>query len=504
MKNFYVFLLLFLYTSVFSQEQAQLAEPFFKGNEAVTARSMGLAGAFGSIGADLSSATHNPAGIAFFRKKEIGLGLGYNQQNNDISFLSNATETEDNTLQLNNIGFVYSNLQTEWINDSLAVKRSGLVSWSLTAGMNQKSVLNEVINYEGYNMSNSLLTSYVQTANQFASSGPDNLDIFEQQANDVGLLEFNESGGVYNYFSEIENGNVLQTGNVHREGARRDFYLGGGMNYSNKFYVGATIGIPWMKYSYRDSYIEEDAQSNYSEFNNLQFSDEDEFNGIGAYLGVGAIYRFNDYFRAGLNVKSPTVVELTRESTIATMADYSNSPVRQSEQSYESTFNLTLPWKGGLQLVGSHPQYGLISLEGEFVDYQSTRIKYSDENGDFSENDEQFKESVQNFYGGAFNFRGGIEARIIRDLRLRAGYSHQASPYKNEDDELGADYSQSTFGLGLGYRFVPANIAIDLGYNHITSGEYDNDYIVGNQANSIIKDQISHRFKLSVSKRFNN
>lgn len=504
MRKIYIYLFFIISTSISAQEQAQLAEPFFNDDETSTARSMGLAGAFGAIGADLSSATHNPAGIAVFRKKEIGLGLAYNQQINNIAFLGNENQVNESVFRLNNIGYVYSNLQTEWIGDSIAVKRNGLVSWALTAGMNQKSELNEVINYEGFNSNNSLLSSYVEYANNFAGTSLNNLSVFEKQALDVDLLDYTESGGNYNYFSEIENGNVLQSGNEFRQGARRDFYLGGGLNFSNKLYLGATIGIPWMKYSFTDRYFEEDSENIHTDFNSMSFINEDKFSGVGGYLGVGAIYRFTDYVRAGLHIKSPTVLELNRESRLSTSSNLNSSGVSATGNEYQSTFALTLPWKAGLQLVASHPKYGLISLEGDYVDYQSTRIKYSNEDGDFTENDEQFKNSVDQYYGGSLNFRGGIEARVYRDFRFRAGYGYQGSPYENKEDELGADYSQTTCGLGFGYRFVPANIVIDIGYNFKKQGEWDADYLYNNQANSILKDQQSHQIKLSIGKRFNN
>ena len=503
MKQLYI-LLFSLLPFVAQSQEAQLAEQFFDKNQATTARSMGLAGAFGSVGADFSNATHNPAGIAMFRKKELGLGIGYQEQTNATSYLQSETTAKQSSVRLNNIGFVYSNLQTEWIGDSLAVKRQGMVSWAIAGGMNQMAEWNEQIEYSGFNSQNSILSSYVESANQFASASLSDLDVFEQQALTTNLLNYSESNGNYNYSSEIQGGNVMQNGTISREGARRDYYIGGGINYSNKLYVGATIGIPSVNYTVNDIFSETDSENNYSNFNSLTLRDEDNFSGIGGYLGLGLTYRFTDFIRAGLNVKTPTTIELTRESRIETSSQLAGTGSASTANDYESTFNLRLPFEAGLQLVASHPEIGLLSIEGEFVDYSSTKIKYSDETGEFTKNADEFENSVKQFYGSAINFRAGAEARLLRDLRLRAGFAHQASPYQNEEDELGADYSQSTLAIGLGYRVVPLNLTLDLGYNYNQNGEWDADYVFQNQANSIIKEQQSHRVQLGISKRFNN
>lgn len=503
MKSFLLACLSMLGAVCLAQE-AQFIEPFTFDVEGPTARSMGTAGSFGAVGADFSSATHNPAGIAFFRKKELGLSLAQHNQRNTVDFLGNSTESSQGIFQLNSVGFVYSDIQNEWVADSLEVVKNGLVSWAVTIGMNQKSELNEVINYNGFNNNSSLISSYVASANQFGTGGLSALDEFEKQAISTGLMDFTEQNGRYQYSSVLTNGNVEQNGNTVRRGAKRDFYLGGGLNLSNQLYLGAALGVPYYSFTNNVHYTETDTQNELANFESLKFDDEREYTGVGGYLGLGAIYRVSDFFRAGVNFRTPTVVVVNEKSSIATMANYESSNDQSASENYESKYQLTLPWKAGLQLVASHPMYGLISLEGDYVDYSSSRLTYDDEMGDYSLLDEDFKQSIKDTYKGTFNLRGGVEARLLRDLRLRAGYAYYNSPYKNEADEFGVDYSKKVLGVGLGYRFVPQNINIDLGYNHIKTGEWDSAYLLYNQPNEIVKDQASSQIRLAISKRFNN
>lgn len=498
MKYILLGILLIAIGQMFAQPQANIVEHFTPNEEAITARSMGLAGAFGAVGADFSSATHNPAGVAFFRKKELGLNLGYNMNDYQTSYLTNVNEANRNTLRLNNIAYVHSNLQTEWKNDSLVVKREGIVSWSITLGMNQSSELNSDLSYSSFNPNHSLLSSYVNSANQFASTDISQLSIYQTQAINTNLLNVDQSGTTNQFSSPIQTGNILQSERIIRSGARREYYLAGGVNLSNKLYLGATIGMPTVNFEENRFYKEEDSQNNYTTFSSLSLNDEREYTSVGGYLGLGAVYRFNDYIRAGLHVKTPTALEVEETTQIQT----SNATLSDSDQ-FEDIYIMTLPWESGLQLVGSHPKYGLISLEGEFIDYRSTRINYEEDLPAFKDAEEVFKNDIQGFYKGVFNFRGGLEARLYKNLRLRGGFAHHGSPYKNEEDQYGATYSQQTYALGAGYRFEPSNITVDLGFNHNKTGQFNSPYLIFNQPVSAISDITSNQIRLGISKRFN-
>ena len=53
-----------------------------------TAKSMAIGGAVGSLGADVSCASVNPAGLAQYQTSEFSFSLGFNLNNNNSTFLN--------------------------------------------------------------------------------------------------------------------------------------------------------------------------------------------------------------------------------------------------------------------------------------------------------------------------------------------------------------------------------------------------------------------------------
>ncbi len=470
--------------------------------EAVTARSMGLAGAFGAVGADFSNATSNPAGMAFFRKIEIGLGLGLRTSDVLSSYLNQNSSGDYTAIQFNNLGLNYSRQQTEWIGDSLAVKKTGLVSWSIAIGMNNKADLHERIRLNGFNQSNTLATSYMQSANQFAYSDLNSLDVYESQAYQVGILDTVSHGNYYGYTSDYSSGQLQQSGEVNRNGQRRDYFLSGGLNYSNKLYLGATIDVVSLGFEEQRYWKETDVSNVYNTMDYIDVLDDKQYKGIGGILSVGGIYRFSDYFRMGAHIKTSSSLDMKQWTSINTMLK--NNTWNQQDAEYTHHYYLEIPFRTGLQMVASHPQYGLLSLEGDFINYANSQVNYyEDEYGDLDTEEDQFKQDVKTYYKGTFNFRGGVEARVLKDFRLRGGLGYYGSPWRNEEDELGADYSKLTMALGLGYRHEPSNLVFDLGFNHTESGEFNTAYIVNNSAMGAISEKRVNLFRLNISKRFN-
>jgi len=76
-----------------------------------TARFSGVSGAFSALGADVSIASINPAGIAEFRKSEITLTLNSFNTNNSSELLDSQegliTDVSDSRIRLGNLAGVF-------------------------------------------------------------------------------------------------------------------------------------------------------------------------------------------------------------------------------------------------------------------------------------------------------------------------------------------------------------------------------------------------------------
>ena len=71
-----------------------------------TARGMGVAGAFGAIGADYSSVISNPAGLGLLRKTELMFTLQLQQVKFDSEYDGNRTSDDRFNFSLANIGIM--------------------------------------------------------------------------------------------------------------------------------------------------------------------------------------------------------------------------------------------------------------------------------------------------------------------------------------------------------------------------------------------------------------
>lgn len=493
-----LFLSFLITTKLSCAQDASLLKPLLNQHEQSSARSMGLAGAFGAVGADFSNATHNPAGIAFFRKKELGLGISSDQKTLNSEFLNTNKETNQQKLRLNNFGYVFSNLMTKREMDSLKVYKYGLVGTAVTIGINNKANFNEEVSYSGYNTESSLLSSYAEYANNFARNSPDNLSEFERQAVQTDLLKIDEQNGTYSYSSEIENGEVNQAGRRIRKGSVYDLYFGVGTNFTNKLYLGASVGVPIYTFNEQFVYSEKDSQNKHQTFDRLALAEDKKFSGLGSYLRVGGIYRVSDYLRAGLHIKTPSAILITESSSIGT----SNGD-KSTSKTYSSEYRLTTPFQTGLQIVASHPSYGLISLEGDYKLNSGSKIRYEEELGDLSANEAQYKEDIKRTHKSSLNGRIGLEARLAKQFRLRGGFAYYGSPYKQKELQYGAKASKQVLGLGIGYRDVATNLMFDLGYNYNSTGEFESAYLYRNQPNPVKTDKETHQIKIGISKRFN-
>ena len=63
-------------------EAYQLSQPGLYG----TARFMGMGGAFGALGGDMTTLSFNPAGIGVYRSSEIGATVNLEFQNSSMDF----------------------------------------------------------------------------------------------------------------------------------------------------------------------------------------------------------------------------------------------------------------------------------------------------------------------------------------------------------------------------------------------------------------------------------
>lgn len=82
----------------------RMSQPDMKG----TARFMGMGGAFGALGGDLSAISVNPAGLGVYRRSEIGISMDLDLQSSNSNAQGYKIDQSQTKFLLNNVGGVAS------------------------------------------------------------------------------------------------------------------------------------------------------------------------------------------------------------------------------------------------------------------------------------------------------------------------------------------------------------------------------------------------------------
>ncbi|MBW6497098.1 MAG: hypothetical protein K0B09_01785 [Bacteroidales bacterium] len=408
-----------------------------------TARFTSMGGAFGALGGDFSSLSINPAGLGVFRSSEITLTPTVDYSLVESSYYGTTMDDMKYNFNLNNLGVVFA------LPISNPLDQPGWKSVNFGFGINRHNNFNQRWIAEGFNPESSLMTDFRNQANWEGSVS--NLDDFSTGlAWDTWLL-YQDNG---EFLVDMPNGNVLQRQETSTSGSIREFVLSMAANYNDRLFLGATVGLPSVRYEESSIFVESDRDNESSVFNSLTYTNKFNTSGTGVNLKVGAIYRLTDMVRIGAALHTPTFYKLEDEY-YATMRSSLNL---ESYENYSSSpdgwfkYELNTPMKaiGSLGLVFGTT--GLISLDYEYVDYTRMRLR-SDDYMFSTENS-----VIRNNFTAQHNFRLGGEVRL-EPLVIRGGYAFYSSPYRTGVN----DGQQSVISAGLGLR--ERHYFIDFGYS---------------------------------------
>ncbi|MDP2422887.1 MAG: hypothetical protein U1C46_05440 [Bacteroidales bacterium] len=417
---------------------------YSKMNLTGTARYLGLGGALGAVGADFSALSTNPAGLGLFRKSEYSLTPAFSLAKTETTYLGKLREDNRYNLNLANLGVVFAKDLTA------GTDAPGWKMVQVGLGMNRLSNFNNRILLEGNNKHHSLLTGY---AHQADGNQPKNLDQFTTKlAYDADLLWVFDSTNLY-YDADVYRGGVLQQKSITTSGSINEMVFGIGSNYDDRFYLGASIGIPFVRYNYESIYTEKDNADTIYYFKSFDRFEEISTRGTGFNVKFGAILRATDWLRLGAAFHSPTFYSKLHDSWSYSMKSRFDNGKEYTSEAPDGKFDyeLTTPMKAIGSAMVQFGKMGFVSAEYEFVDYSEAKLnsstyKYFDENTEIREK-----------YTAAHNLRFGAEWRL-REIYIRGGYAMLGSPYKSGVNDGKADQ------LSLGFGIRDADYFVDFGY----------------------------------------
>lgn len=432
---------------------------FSQGQSGSTARFKAIGAQIG-VGGDLSSIGSNPAGIGLFTRSDFSFTPEFNSYNADAQYLNSRTMGKKDQLGLAHAAVVWNSKVYKPKGSKLD---EGWVSFNYGIGYNKTKSFGDNILFTGTNATNSIADYYAQLAtSNYGAPNTLSRGSLERMAYDNYLIGYDNTDGTY--FPETDVNNV-QTKNDIRTGSQSEINFAFGANYSNQFYIGASIGITSLRYNSDAVYKEKGYNVTEGNDYDLSFRQSQITRGSGLNAKLGAIYRPVPAVRLGATIETPTWYTIDDSYTEVLDTKYGKNRVDSqfvnNDETYDFSYKLRTPLKvsGGIGVFIS--KYGFISADIDYLDYSS--INFSSANINSSDSDvilDNNKEILNN-YKSAVNYRIGTELKFDK-LMVRGGYGVQGNPYKELDNNK---FKISTYSAGLGYRFN--DVYVDMTYQQI-------------------------------------
>jgi hypothetical protein len=265
-----------------------------------------------------------------------------------------------------------------------------------------------------------------------------------------------------NYYTWNLGYSSKQTGTVLTKGAINQWNFTYGANFNDNFYVGASLGVPMLRYitdkTYKETVLNNDS------LNYFRFDESLTVKGTGVNLKLGFISKLSDHLRLGMSFVTPTYYTINEtydsylkaqykveqiQDKYPTPADIPGGVVDIKSQTNSFKYILYTPLKVGGGLAYFMGKAGFISADIEYVPYNLINLRESNlyataGNSTFSDDNQAFKSLKPQI-----NFNIGAELR--KDVyRFRAGFSKQGDALAGMN---GVNRSTYNLSLGAGVRF---------------------------------------------------
>ncbi len=276
-----------------------------------TSRYVGMGGAMGALGADISTMSFNPAGIGLYRKTDIAFSTGALWNAHKVEDVKNARGTLDqfgvvysarldhDKVRFINLGFNYQrriNFGSAFTADNIGPKNLN--------GLSQMDQLAELANF-GYDTEYNLAgaASYY---NMLSAQ-------HDAQNKVIPGTYFNKYNGEESYYTHSQHGGLNAF----------DINLSGNVN--DRVYFGVTVGFDNLNYRAETDYFEKSSceEDGVVKYGDYSLYNDYKIDGWGLNLKFGLIARpiEESPLRIGLAMETPTWYQV-ESSTLYRFADF--------------------------------------------------------------------------------------------------------------------------------------------------------------------------------------
>jgi len=380
-----------------------------------SARYMGLSGAFGALGGDMTAVDINPAGLGVYNASEISTTLSFRDTEYNTSFYGSNINNKDDYFKFSQIGGV------------IATKIYG------------NSNLNKIAFGFNYNIIKDFNNNYIVEGN---SGVPDFID--------DPYLNYDDDESNNIYYENVDN----QLFGNFTSGINDRFSFSLAAQYEDVLYLGASMSFQHLNFNQNTIYDESNNDGNGNTLD-AYTSQYLSVYGNGFNFGLGAIVKPVQNLRLGFSYQSPIWYHLSERFVDNIEISVSNNPELYTEYYDPNYFDYDLKTPG--KLTGSiayvFGKSGLISFDYIYQDFKNTRLKPSSA---FIDENQELSIGLNN----TSSIRIGTEWRH-KLLSFRGGYRVVQDPYKNSD----SDFDLHGYSFGLGIKFSH-NFNLDLAFDH--------------------------------------
>lgn len=504
-----------------------------------TARSMAMGNAFTSLGADMVSASLNPAGVGMY----VGGDFSFTPM---LSFSKSKSEGGDP---------FYSAGDIEYFDDHttrLAIPNFGVVV-PISKGTGAVTNINFGITYNriaDFNQDR-LMASYDNeainsVANYFATLANADMDSFKFDKD--GRLEYGDPyywGAVLAYKNGLinkddegwfvdrigKNALVDHYSATETRGAVGEWAFTAGFNIVDRLYLGISLGIQDLDYR-RDTYYGEnyhyaagETPSGVDMPYQMQYANymqRTRFSGAGHNFKLGLTARPFKWLRVGVAYHTPTYYsldisymgEMWSETHSAGdnpegydvapggyFEDDVESPIWQDSGIYSWQFRTPSRLLAGLSLTLG--KRAILSADIERSWYQTTRLQYSP----IEYLDAVYKQNYKDVFKGSNTVRLGAEWYALPAVALRAGYIWSGKSLRSGYEDaifthpIPTEQSFITAGFGL---HLSKTTTLDFAYQYGTTNySYEQLFYVTSTEEGVSEEIISSRVFSTKTSRHN-
>ena len=465
-----------------------------------TARFIGMGGAMGALGGDISVMGTNPAGTGIYRSNDAALSFSFSDFGFDSEYVGNKIDRNTSRVYFDQAGIVFANrlgtiTPVRYVNFGFGYKRvksfhrdmrmygslgdysqtfqmasqaEGLTSWGSAPYRNDDIGWLSALGYDGYLITDLVSESELSDYDDYEEYTLDG----EQVQNTAGELMY-RTPGLYRGMYTDGTATFLS----RERGGIDEFDFNVSINVNNRVYLGFTVGMYAVNYK-KYSFYDED-YGNGEGYNLRSWS---KITGAGIDLKVGAIFRpiASSPLRIGLAISTPVFYDLNYKTGAYLASDVINfldtdnpSGVEAGEVGHYdiSTFNevggymnrgfrLHTPWTFNDSLGHTVGKKWAIGAEYEYQDYAAT--KFRDTNGHaraFA-----YENSTTDMLRGVSTLRVGVEFKPVPEVALRVGYNYRSAIFSDQaykdlpynsiqtDTDFANTKQLGVYTAGIGYR----------------------------------------------------